>query len=378
MNTENDSVPVRSESPDRPPATPADDRWWWPSTRRGKRLAGSLVFVVFVLGAAVFAAFTVQLPYYEFHPGSARPVAPLIQVEGAETYPPESSIAYLTVSLSRSTLASMLWSNLDDDVRVVDETVVLGDRSPEENRTINLALMDTSKQDATRDALVALGYDVPVTIGGHVVVDVAEGSGADGILSVGDVLTAVDGQALDQPDRIREVLGALAPGAVVEVTRTPIDPTAPTTVSVTLGPADDDPNRGVMGVLLQVHQPQYHFPFDVQIDTAQVGGPSGGLAFTLALLDVLTPGELTGGLDVAVTGTIDAGGNVGPVGGVPQKTAVVVEHGYDVFLVPAEEYDQAKERAGDRVRVYEVGTLADALDVLESLGGSGLGADTGR
>ena len=97
------------------------------------------------------------------------------------------------------------------------------------------------------------------------------------------------------------------------------------------------------------------------------------------MLDVLTPGELTGGLDVAVTGTIDGVGNVGTVGGVRQKTAAAIDEGYDVFLVPSEEFQEAQERAGDALEVIAVDTLRDALDVLASLGGSGLGnaADEG-
>jgi PDZ domain-containing protein len=102
-----------------------------------------------------------------------------------------------------------------------------------------------------------------------------------------------------------------------------------------------------------------------------VGGPSAGLAFSLGVIDVLTPGELTGGERVAVTGTIDGNGDVGPVGGVAQKTAVVVDEGYDVFLVPRSEVEVARRRAGDHVRVVGVDTLREALDALESLGGSG-------
>ena len=59
-----------------------------------------------------------------------------------------------------------------------------------------------------------------------------------------------------------------------------------------------------LGVSLR-DRPRYDFPVDVTIDSGDVGGPSAGLAFTLALIDVLSPGDLTGGKRVAVTGTID-------------------------------------------------------------------------
>ena len=331
-----------------------------------------------LLAGGLLAAFTVRIPYYEFRPGSARPVAPLVSVQDAKTYPPGSDIAFTTVSLRQSTVASYVWAWFDHDIEVVDEKVVLGDRTPTQNRQFNLQLMDTSKQDAVRDALVALGHDVPVTIDGEVVVKVEPGSPADGALSVGDTIVAIDGVHLDNADALTAALGSKAPGTPVSLEVEPPDRAGTRTVDLVLGQRPDDPSRGFIGVSLQARNPKYQYPFPVDIDSGNVGGPSAGLAFTLGVIDLLTPGELTGGHEVAVTGTIDRDGNVGPVGGVPQKTAAVVHGGYDVFLVPSREVAEARKRAGDKVRVIGVDTLSDALDALASLGGSGLGSPGGQ
>ena len=364
VSTEASSVPPRSgavpEPPDSPPSRP--QRWWpwW--------LAGG---VFLLLAAAVLAAFTVELPYYEFRPGSARPTARLVRVDEVQAYPPASDIAFTTVSLRRSTLASRVAAWFDDDVQVVDDEVILGDRSPDENRQFNLQLMDTSKQDAIRLALVSLGYEVPVTIDGVVVVQLLEGSAAEGVLSVGDTVVAIDGRPLTELDDVGEIMAGKRPGDTVQLVVEPPDRGGQETVDLVLGADPEDPERGIIGVSLQPREPQYRFPFPIDIDSGNVGGPSAGLAFSLGVIDVLTPGELTGGNRVAVTGTVDGSGNVGPVGGVAQKTAVVVGEGYDVFLVPASEVEEARIRAGDDVRVIPVDTLQDALDALESLGGSG-------
>lgn len=115
------------------------------------------------------------------------------------------------------------------------------------------------------------------------------------------------------------------------------------------------------------------FGFEVDFDTGNVGGPSAGLAFSLAVLDQLTEGELTGGAKVAVTGTIDASGNVGAVGGVPQKAAAVRDLKADIFIVPVElgeaELDRVRAIAGDNLEIVPVATLDEALAVLEDLGG---------
>ncbi len=134
--------------------------------------------------------------------------------------------------------------------------------------------------------------------------------------------------------------------------------------------APDEPARAVIGIAPEDRVIGFDFPVDVTIDSGNVGGPSAGLAFTLAVLDVLTPGELTGGRRVAVTGTMSLDGTVGPVGGAAQKAITVRDAGYEVFLVPPDELDEVRTAVGDDLEVIAVGTLAAALDALDSLGGN--------
>ena len=117
--------------------------------------------------------------------------------------------------------------------------------------------------------------------------------------------------------------------------------------------------------------PDWELVTRVNFDTGNVGGPSAGLAFALAVVDLLTEGDLTGGLRVATTGIFSSAtsDSVSSVGGVPQKTAAVRNSGYDVFLVPENDYDDAISAAGDNLRVEKVTTLRDALTTLECLGG---------
>ena len=126
-------------------------------------------------------------------------------------------------------------------------------------------------------------------------------------------------------------------------------------------------------------------PFEVDIDTGQIGGPSAGLAFTLALIDELTPGELTGGRNIAVTGTINLDGSVGAIGGLAQKVSAVEQHGVDVFLVPASQREleapepgepDPREKLNDAghndVEIIPVANLDEALAALLELGGDPL------
>ena len=107
----------------------------------------------------------------------------------------------------------------------------------------------------------------------------------------------------------------------------------------------------------------------VDLSSEGIVGPSAGLAFTLGLMQELDPADLTGGLKVAATGTMSIDGSVGDVGGVAQKTIAVRGAGASVFLVPKQEYAVAKSHAGPNLRVYAVSSIAQAIQILESLGG---------
>jgi Lon-like protease len=109
---------------------------------------------------------------------------------------------------------------------------------------------------------------------------------------------------------------------------------------------------------------------DVKINTPQIGGPSAGLAMTLGIIDKLSSGSLTGHRVIAATGTIDQYGNVGQVGGVPEKTIAVERAGATVLFVPKPEYAQAEAKATPQLRVYGVNTLDQALQILKRLGGN--------
>lgn len=338
-----------------------------PHRRRTQLAAAAAALVTStIIGAAVL-----PVPYVALRPGSVRPVTEQILVEGAPSYAPEQSIAYTTVNIGSTSLLEALVGWFDDDVDVLPEERVRGDRSAAENRRYNVELMNGSKLTAITVALEQLGYDVPVRTTGTIVRRIVADSPAEGRLQLDDVIVAVDGQPVDEPEEVGALLQGGGPGG--EHTLTVERPAgSATTIDVTLATvaSPDEPGRAVIGIAPEDRVSGFDFPIDVTIDSGNVGGPSAGLAFTLAVLDVLTPGELTGGHRVAVTGTMALDGRVGPVGGAAQKAVTVRDAGYEVFLVPSDELAEVQAAVGDDLRVLAVDTLAEALDALDSLGGN--------
>ncbi|SDK68261.1 S16 family serine protease [Streptomyces indicus] len=114
-------------------------------------------------------------------------------------------------------------------------------------------------------------------------------------------------------------------------------------------------------------------PAEVQVDLqlAGIGGPSAGLLFALGIVDKLdgngAGGDLTGGRVIAGTGTIDADGKVGPVGGVSLKTQAAKRDGATVFLVPKAECADAKAELPKDLRLIPVTTLDQTVEALRAL-----------
>jgi PDZ domain-containing protein len=370
-----DPSPAEHLGPGVPPApgeTPAP-----PRLRRKRWPWGAVAAFAGLIGVLLVVGSTINVGYYALTPGSARPTTNLISVEDAETFPADGEVLFTTVHIERLTLIDYGRERLGllpDSWEVLTEEQYLGPNSEEENDQINADLMTNSKEVASYVAQDHLGYDVAITGTGATIIQVVEGSPADGVLEVGDTIVAIDGEPIELTNEVSEVIGARSPGDTVTMSVEKVDGTE-SEVEVTLAAREDDASAGFLGVASTTRDLDFDVPVDVTIDSGDVGGPSAGLAFTLAILDVLTPGELTGGDQVAVTGTISPDGTVGPVGGVAQKVAAAADAGAEVFLVPADEVDQA-DSVSDDIRVAPVDDLDDALEVLSELGGNALALPT--
>lgn len=344
--------------PPRPPRQPIARVWL---------LVGPLLVVALL--ALTVSAF-VDVDYILLAPGSATPVQPLVEVKNGKTFDDEGQLMYTTVGVGQPSAIEAVYGWLHPDIDLFPRQDINGDKSNEETRRESLQMMDTSKLVATKVALEELGYTVEVSGTGVRVLNVSSGLPVEGKLQPGDVITALDGDPATLDDDLRRLIEEREPGDVVTLRVERADSEEVEDVEVELAPRPEDPDVPFIGIVIETRDLEFDFPVDVRIDSGKVGGPSAGLAFTLAILDRLTPGSLTGGKRVAITGAINPDGSVGPVGGVAQKTVAAIEADASVFLVPTDEYDVAVDVAGDDLKVIRVDTLDDALEALDGLGGN--------
>lgn len=328
-----------------------------------------VALVVALLGAV--AVSVVHVPYYTIAPGRPVSTTALVAVVDGPSFEPEGEIFLTTVSLSRATLLEAAIGWLDPSIDVLKEEIVLPPGlPPSELRASNLEAMASSKQSALGVAYEALGFDA-IRGTGALVVSVVDGSPVDGLLSTEETIVQVDDVEIGLSFEVSDALADRSPGDVVTLEVEGADGAA-RTVEVTLGSNPDLPGQPFLGVLLQTRDFSLEFPYDITIDSEEIGGPSAGLAFTLEVLDRLTEGDLTGGASIAATGEIGLDGRVGSIGGAAQKAVSVEDAGISLFLVPRANLDQARREASSALRIEPVDDLEDALRILEDAGGDPL------
>lgn len=346
--------------------------------------------MIIVLLVGTFVAGRIQLNEYAITPGQAQAVGPLVKVPSDRSHRIDGSILLTDVYLTRVSLLSDLPDRLNGDAQMIPATALLGPSTPATELTAQGYLTMAEAQSAAKAAaLTRLGDKVSEHDAGTLVFSVTARSPAASHLKVGQIITAVDGTPTPNECAFEAALAPHTPGDTVSlsveqstVTPDAVQKTGPTKVEqVRLArrpasagasssgcPGVTSSSTGYLGVELKTQQ-DYTDPVHVSVDTRTIGGPSAGLAMTLAIIDKLYGGDLTGGHAVAATGTISPTGAVGDVGGVREKTVAVERAGATAFLVPPDEYPTAKAKDIPSLHIYKVATLADALSVLRHLGG---------
>ncbi|MCT9001426.1 YlbL family protein [Microbacterium memoriense] len=332
----------------------------------------ALTIALFALLALTFlpSSFVIQQPGPVFNTlgtvtSNSGDEVPLISIEGAETFETAGSLDLLTVQVVGNRDRTPSWFELAsawfDSSRAViplDDVFPEGQSTDERNEESAVMMVDSQKE-ATAAALTELGYDVNAMVR---VYSLTEDSAAQGILQPDDIIRAANGTQVTETEELRKVIND-GDGAPVDLTIERDGRTLTKTVTPTQSSVDGE-TVWLVGIST-MHD--YDFPIDVTIQLDNVGGPSAGQMFALGIIDTLTPGELNGGQDIAGTGTIDAAGTIGAIGGVRQKMYGAVDAGADYFLTPETNCGEVVGHIPPGLQVFSVATLDDSLAVLTAI-----------
>jgi PDZ domain-containing secreted protein/Zn-dependent protease len=326
------------------------------------RAAGFLVWAVVGVVIVVAGLALYHPPYVVMAPGPALDVADSISISGAPVTPVNGEYLLTSVSLSRPSALRTLVAAIRPDREVLPLAAVIPPGVPaEEYSRRQREVFAESRMLAAAAAARAVGLPVEISGRGARVVDVLQGSPARESLRPGDVIVAVDGEQIEQANELGELVRSRPAGSELRLSVHRGDGRLDVVVRSRQLPQI---SGGVgIGVAVETRDLDVDLPFDVDFEEVDVGGPSAGLAYAVAVADLLSPVDYADGRTVATTGTIDLDGEVGLVGGVEQKADDARRAGAELFLVPTEEVDDAEV---DGLAVRGVESLEEGLRTLRS------------
>nr|WP_244542542.1 S16 family serine protease [Actinomyces glycerinitolerans] len=348
--------------------------------RRARLLAGLAVVVALVVaGATVPINKVIQAPgptWNVLADTSDGADQDLLTVTGTDTYDTTGALRMTTVSVSGCpgypvTFFMLVDAWLSSDKTVLDRDQVCPESlTAEQVEEVNQAQMTSSQDAAVVAALMETGQASRMILTVAGTADEQAGVG----VQAGDVLesiTTADGETttITSYPQLRELMTTIPPGTPltlrvdrdgtdVDVELTTIDPQDAD------GDGEPDSEGSLLGLSLSARADS---DVEASFGLSDVGGPSAGTIFALGIIDEITPGDLTGGKDIAGTGTIAVDGTVGAIGGIKQKMAGAQQDGSDYFLAPAANCNEVVGNVPYGLEVYAVGTLHEAVRTVEAI-----------
>lgn len=338
-------------------------------TKSPRRQSGFLLLSAAILLGTI-AMLVFPAPYVIERPGPAFNVLgsqdgkAVIKLTGVASYPTKGELDLLTVSLVGNREQTPTWPEIfaawldpAQTVAPIDEVYPAG-TTVEESEAESVAMMEQSQQDAIFVALNKLGYQIPIHIYAQ---QVNKNSPSSGKVVAGDYIEAINGVHPKDYEQLKKLVASY-------------DGVNPLKVTVArkgenkvfeITPVKNEQGEYKLGVLVGF---KFDFPFKVDLQLSDVGGPSGGMIFALGIYDSLTKGALLGGAHIAGTGTIGTDGVVGPIGGIRQKLYTAQRAGAKYFLAPAENCDEVNGHIPSGIQVFRVKNFDEALSAVTAIG----------
>jgi PDZ domain-containing protein len=249
----------------------------------------------------------------------------------------------------------------------IPREVILPDGvTPKELSEISIQNMRTSENVAIAVALENVGYEISSKGDGVAVVGILDDSPVKDKLKKGDLLNSINNKNISSATEFISTLRTYSIGETVSIgLLREIDGNKKTlTIETTLIEHVEYEGEPMVGFLATTVNERFDFPFEIDIKTGNVGGPSAGLMMALNVYNNLIPEDLTNSMIVAGTGTIEIDGSVGPVGGIKQKVIAAKKAGAELILVPVANFDEAKIFETEETAIVAVDSFSEALSVI--------------
>jgi PDZ domain-containing protein len=328
---------------------------------KNKKLLIVFLFIFIIISSLSL----IQTEYYFMSPGP--PYQWDIDYGEIDNYEFDGFLYQLTVRRDEANVLIYIWSLVNDSYDLYPREVILPDGvSPKELSEISIQNMRTSENVAIAVALKNVGYEISSKGDGVAVVGILDDSPVKDKLKKGDLLNSINNKNISSATEFISTLRTYSIGETVSIgLLREVDGNKKTlTIETTLIEHIEYEGEPMVGFLATTVNERFDFPFEIDIKTGNVGGPSAGLMMALNVYNNLIPEDLTNSMIVAGTGTIEIDGSVGPVGGIKQKVIAAKKAGAELILVPVANFEEAKIFETEETAIVAVDSFSEALSVI--------------
>ncbi|MEX0875118.1 MAG: site-2 protease family protein [Actinomycetota bacterium] len=326
------------------------------TTRRGRPVLWIVGIAVVLVAVGLFYT----PPVVVFMPGTSFDVSVDITITGMDVDKVDGGFLLTSVAVQQPTGFGFLAAIVQGrDIAPISNLVPSG-VDAEDYFEDQRAVFQETQKIAAAAAAKAAGLDVDINGTGAIVSAIIPRSPAADVLEEGDVIVAVDDRAVKLADDLGRTIRTRPRGTRFELSVERGDRERTIQIRSRAGVVEGAPG---IGVFLETRDFDVQLPFTVEFREREIGGPSAGLAYALAVYDLIEEANIAEGRDVATTGTIDLDGRIGPVGGLEEKAVSAQRAGADLFLVPDDEVRDARTSG---LEVVGVTTLEDAVRALRT------------
>ena len=301
-----------------------------------------------------------EFPYYISAPGGVISVSSKIKIDGST---PKGSFNMAYVSEYKPTVFNLIRAKLDKNWDI--EKRVANQTSAEEYIRDRL-LLDEANRTAVIYAYQSAGKDIQILKTDIYITYIYEEAKTN--LQIGDKIEKIDGKIINDRLELINLIRSYNVGDIINITVTNNNNNKTYERSAEIIEVEGIRMVGVSFATICDYEvnPEIEFNF-----SKSESGPSGGLIMSLAIYNNLVSEDITHGLKIAGTGTIDINGNVGSIGGVEYKIKGAVKDKIKYFLIPSgDNYEEAmkvKKENNYDINIYPVSTFEEALDILTNL-----------
>ncbi|MFC6170743.1 SepM family pheromone-processing serine protease [Loigolactobacillus jiayinensis] len=317
--------------------------------KQHRRKITALVVVLLLL-----IGFFLPLPFYLETPGTAESLTKFVTVNGKKDQH-KGRYMLTTVALQQARPLTYLWSKTQPFAETVSKEALMGDASSKTYEQMQTYYMQSSINDAITVAYRRAGQTYHKQYRGIYVMSLLAKSKFKSALAIGDTVTKIDGQRFKSAQQFINYVKRQRVGQKVTVTYTHNKQVKTVTQALVKLPGTKRPGLGIT----LVDHTRVKTDIPVKVNVGEIGGPSAGTMFTLEIYDQLTGGKLRQGRKIAGTGTMDAQGQVGAIGGIDKKVVAASRAGATIFFAPNDKVTKAEKKADpDYQNNYQVAKAA--------------------